>query len=653
MKKAHGLLPLVLAPAAALVLAARLQAQAIPLDLEVGYRWVDVSGNEQMYRTQINDRPGVLLRSLNYTSEGPLGNVFDYVHLDASDIGAGPAGQLRFQAGQVNLFKLTFVWRDTDLYSALPAFANPFLAEGIIPGQQTYNRTRNIYDATLEILPGKVVTPLLGYTRNVYQGPGTTTYHLGLDEFLLNEQVESVDQLYRIGLGFNVGPVQGGFTQGWRQFTWKDTQSLAPGAGSGNVSTPILGQDVNASEISAVQDNKINTPVTNAWVTGNLFGLLKVTGSYIKADGSNETSYVEADAGNFVSFEIARFFSGLAETVSSRARTDYWRGSARAEVSLLPNVVVAGGWVETSRVLDGQALISSLFLNTVTYAGVPVGDLLREIDATTSVDQMNRIYDATVTARMLGPFAVNAGWSQTQQKVTVTPDASEIVVPGGQGGTYDRRVNTWGGGASFSQYGITVTGDYHHDEADQPIFRTDYINRDRYKFRGVWNFKDFLRIGGVFQETRAADDIVEIGYEARIREVVADAEVSLFKNMLTLRVAGGEFQADRSILIRVPQNGDIVQTDQKEFGHTWEGDVNFRWERLTLQAAYLWMNNNGSIPFAFNRWRVLTEYFFTQNLGATFEWLDDRYSERVAFDQAGPLANYNGNRYYAGLHWRP
>ena len=44
--------------------------QAIPLDLEVGYRWVDVSGNEQMYRTQINDRPGLLLRSFNYTSVG-------------------------------------------------------------------------------------------------------------------------------------------------------------------------------------------------------------------------------------------------------------------------------------------------------------------------------------------------------------------------------------------------------------------------------------------------------------------------------------------------------------------------------------------------------------------------------------------------------
>ena len=65
------------------------------------------------------------------------------------------------------------------------------------------------------------------------------------------------------------------------------------------------------------------------------------------------------------------------------------------------------------------------------------------------------------------------------------------------------------------------------------------------------------------------------------------------------------------------------------------------------------MNNNGSIPFTVDRVRVLAEWFFLKNLGVDFEWLDDKYKERIAFDQAGPLANYNGNRYYVGLHWRP
>ena len=58
--------------AAGLLSAAGLRAQsAFPVDVELGYRFVDVTGNDQMYRTQINDRPGLLLRSLDYTSPEP------------------------------------------------------------------------------------------------------------------------------------------------------------------------------------------------------------------------------------------------------------------------------------------------------------------------------------------------------------------------------------------------------------------------------------------------------------------------------------------------------------------------------------------------------------------------------------------------------
>jgi hypothetical protein len=632
--------------------ASRAAAQTIPVDVELGYRFVDVSGNDQEYRTQINDRPGVLLRSLDYTAPGSLG-FLDTLQITGSDIGAGPAGQFRLLAAQTDVFRLNFTWRETDLYSALPAFANPLLDSGLIPGQQTWNRTRNIYDVQLDLLPGKIVSPILGYTRNVYDGPGTTTYHVGENEFLLDQQVHSVDQLYRIGLNFNYNDIHAGFTQGWRQYSWEDVETLAPGAGSGNVTTPILGQPVTAQTISSTERDKVDTPVTNAWLSANLFGRLKIIGTFVKADASDDTNYVEGDLGQFLSFELARFFSGLAEDVSSKARTDYWRASGQAEISVTSNIQVVGGWLENSRELDGTALISDLYVDTVDYAGQSTGNLLQEINAHTEIDETERTYNAGVSARQLGPFSVNAGWSQTQQNVTATPDSSEIVIPGGQGGRYQRVVNTWGGGGTFSQWGLTLTANYHHDEADAPIFRTDYIHRDRYDFRGMWTFKDFLKVGAVFRETHADDDIVTIGYDTHIREFQGNFEVTVLKDMLTVRGAGGEFLTNREILIQQPQDFSIVPTEQEEFGHNWEGGVHFLWKGLSLDAAYLWMNNNGSIPFTVDRIRVLAEYFFTKNLGADFEWMRDKYDERVAVDQAGPLADFNGNRYFVGLHWRP
>ena len=191
--------------------APRLVAQSIPVDLELGYRFVDVSGNDQMYRTQINDRPGLLLRSLDFTGPELLGGgaLLDTLHVDASDVGAGPAGQLRFVAGQNEIFQLRFtlardrpLQRAAGLRQSLPRPRASSRASR--PGTASATSTTS----TLELLPGKIVTPLLGYTRNTYDGPGTTTYHLGENEFLLNQQVHSVDELYRVGLGFNYAGIQ-------------------------------------------------------------------------------------------------------------------------------------------------------------------------------------------------------------------------------------------------------------------------------------------------------------------------------------------------------------------------------------------------------------------------------------------------------------
>ncbi|HVR38538.1 MAG TPA: hypothetical protein VMU84_05530, partial [Thermoanaerobaculia bacterium] len=62
-------------------------AQTLPVEAEIGYRWIDVDGNQGLYRSQINEREGGVLRSLSFFSSA---TAFDHLRIDATDLGVGP-----------------------------------------------------------------------------------------------------------------------------------------------------------------------------------------------------------------------------------------------------------------------------------------------------------------------------------------------------------------------------------------------------------------------------------------------------------------------------------------------------------------------------------------------------------------------------------
>ena len=97
-----------LAAALLLLIVAPLQAQMIPFDLEIGYRWFDVSGNEGMYRTQINERSGFLIRRLTLATGDFEGHttLADRFRIDVSELGTGPAGSLRLEADRAGAYRL-------------------------------------------------------------------------------------------------------------------------------------------------------------------------------------------------------------------------------------------------------------------------------------------------------------------------------------------------------------------------------------------------------------------------------------------------------------------------------------------------------------------------------------------------------------------
>lgn len=650
MRSAHRSFSTLLAAATIALGGGKAGAQTIPLDVEIGYRFLDLSGNRDMYRSQIDERQGLLLRSLTLTTADLGGHTgfFDHIRLDATDLGVGPAGGFRLEAGLSGVYRLRASYQKLDMFSALPNFANPFLATGVIPGQHTYDRTRHRFDTEIELFPGGFVTPIIGYSRNSYSGPGSTTYHVGNDEFRLTQNLSDLDQEVRAGASFQAGPITGQVLQGWRKFRSDETLRLAPGGQDGNNSAPVLGVPVVLTGFTRETSTDVNTPATSAFVTGRFGPRVRVIGSYTRARGSSDTDEKEDLTGNLVSFEISRFFRGLSEPISSRATATQWTGSGRVEVGIVDGVDFEAGYVRRHRELDGYALISTLFLDTLTFSSQDPPDIARLLEARTSIDRTESIYEANLVARGLGPLSIRGGYSQTNQDLSIAPDPSEIVVPGGQGGDFRRMIKTFNVAATFAASGVTAGADYRNERAGEVVVRTDFRKRDRYRLRAAWGWKELFRVSANAEQIDVENDDATIALDGRIRQYGADLEVTPIKP-LHVRLSAARYRADNTTLTRRPQDFGIQTSVHREDGTSWEGSVGLTVARVDLEAGYGRFRNEGLFPFVIDRIRSRAEVPIRAGFSGVAEWSRDRYSEHAS-DQPN-LGNFAANRYGLYLRW--
>jgi hypothetical protein len=638
--------------AALLVLSAPVFAQNFPLDVELGYRFVNVAGNDNMYRSQINEAEGFLLRSLTFASsdfEGKLGFA-DKIRLDISDVGVGPASSIRFEIGKSRVYKFTFVYDRWRYFSALPAFANPFLANGIVPGQQTYQRLRNVYDAELAILPGTIFSPIFGYTYNKYTGPSTSTVHVGQDEFRLNQSFYSWDEQPRVGFNFATGPVNVNFMQGWRRYHEETTSVLTPGAGAGNGTTPILGQQQTLISYSRNQTTDVNIPITTAsgvWQLG-CFG--KILGTYVRTTGSSDTQGPTNLDGTLVNFEIARFFGGLNETVSSSVNNLTWRGAARAEFTVTDGVEVAGGWKKAFREISGQELMNQIFYNTALYNGAAAPNVQQILNINNGLSRSDESMDLGIIARHVGPFGLRFTYTHTKQATSVNEDIAEYVVgtpqqPYGQAGYYDRAISTYDAGMTFGVGFLTLGADYRADNANQAILRTDSTMRQSWRTRAGFKVGKLIEVNSTFSWAWESNTTVGIESKGSFRQVGGDFNL-MPTDWLTLRFSGYNFSSGTHIPIINPINFAVSDNANFEDGRAIEGGLVLNLKAVKLNVSGGTYVNKGTFGFEIDRVRGQLEVPIFKKFSVIGEAAYDKYTETVY-----TYGDYSATRIGLYAHW--
>jgi len=633
-------LRILFAMALTLAAAAYTPAQSTTYDFEAGYQWLDIAGNKDMYRSQLNQEDGLVIHNLSFNLYDPNSTgLADRVRVDASGFGGSPTGRFRLEAGRGALYRLTLNYNHLESFSALPETDNPLLGNAVIPGEHTWNRKRDLVDFELELMPGASITPLIGYRWNRNNGPGRTTYHVGEDEFRLNSDLMQTEKEYFAGAAFAVGTFSGMVTQGWRTYEERDRQSLVAGAGDGNNPGTVLGLPITADSVNSSSRSKTHTPVTNVFISGQVIPEIQVKASYAHSDADGDTTLGETSMGSLASFAVSRFFSSLREDVRSSADSTFWRGDLGLAFDLSRNFTLDVNYQKRSMELDGWALVSDLYLDTMTFGGLSSGDITNLITIRNQSRRTQEIENFKLNVVNLGIFRLWLGGSRTKQDLVLAEDAAEIVVPGSQSGSFARVIKSGTLGASAQIGKGKVILDGESDTADTAILRTDFTDRSRVRFRVQYPFGDLVEVLATAEKITSDNEDAGIGYQGDTKHYAVDLGIKPV-NHLAFRLNGDSFKSDSKIPIRRPYDFGIEESVYADDAKTLEGLVELNFDRVAFQGGYSSLKNEGSFAFKLNRTFARLSADLTNHVGAGFEYEKNDYSENIF-----SAADFRASRY--------
>jgi len=633
---------LALGLAAMLLVAGGALAQDTRFTLDFGYQWLSVEGNEDLYRSQINQDDGFVLRDFhltNLTTPGELA-AWDRLVIDSAGLGASPYGYFRAEMGRARRYNLRLSYVRAEHFSALPGLANPFVEDGIVPGQHTYDRTSDELDVNLELVPGGHVTPILGYRYYRLDGPGLTTFAVGQDEFAITEDYTYTVQELRAGLAFNLGRFTASVLQGWRDIESTQDLALAPGAGDGNNANPVLGQDITMSSYQRTSTTDGVSPMTNVYLSGVIGDGLHVYGTYVRADQESRYEDAESLSGDLASFKISRFFSGRDEIATAKAKADDWRGDFRVEAALGSHVDLVLGFGERHRALDGAAFVESLYTGVTTFNGFAAPDVTRIIDADTLGDRQEQTLSAKMIFRIGRPLTLWGEWVDGNQEILVTPDASEIVIAGNQGGSWERNLDRLAGGAMLKFKVFELGVDWLSDEADTVVMRTDYLDRERLRGRVAIKPWKWLRLSGTLANIDAETAIPGIDQSFETEQMSADLEITP-SDKFYARASYATYDTDNAITYRIPHNLTLDTSLYLAEGELLDFEVGAKagWFGLTFG----WSNyeNTGSFGSEFEHVLLRVDLDVAKKVGVgllaeTYDYQEDAFAD---------LSDYQVDRY--------
>ena len=339
--------------------------------IEMGYRYTDRTGSNDMYDTLVNLQTGprFLNETLSMQSQDHQGLLFDDLNLNSFGWGGDPNNALRLRADKNKWYDLQGSFRRDQSFFDYDLLANPLnpgSSNPSIPALNSghaFDTTRRMTDIDLTLLPESRLSFRLGFSHNNIDGSSFSSIHIGTDALLL-QPLNTTMNSYRMGVDWRIAPRTvlsfDQFLDYYRGDT--DTQlasfapALLPGGApvelglsidTGNkepcgfkppanslISAGTL-TNVNCSAyFSYLRDQRIrtSTPTERLSLRSNYFERVDLVGSF---------SYSSAD----MSTPFDESFNGLETRTSFRA----FQGTGTASANRISNVLDLGTTVHLAQ----------------------------------------------------------------------------------------------------------------------------------------------------------------------------------------------------------------------------------------------------------------------------------------------------------------
>jgi hypothetical protein len=204
-------------------------------DFDVGYRWVDTSGNEDKYREDLNYRTGPRLFNFNLDITPVGSSFFDLANVYASHLGGEPFQYLGVTVQKFGNYKFTYRRNQAQYFyhdTVLPVDVAGNPAQARAGDFHTFNfeRTTDIFDFDIDI--NEMWNVFVKANRTDRVGASTITWDVSRDEFEFDKPLDWRKNDFALGFEAKGEKFSIYFDQSWRDYE-DDGFTFLPGLSQG------------------------------------------------------------------------------------------------------------------------------------------------------------------------------------------------------------------------------------------------------------------------------------------------------------------------------------------------------------------------------------------------------------------------------------